>query len=72
MELTIDELNELLHKEYARGIEDATKLSRSIYNPYKDFKVIEVPTACTSCPNHPNNGGDGNCNCILGEFKITC
>lgn len=72
MELTIDELNELLHKEYARGIEDATKLSRSIYNPYKDFKVIEVPTACTSCPNHPSNGGSGNCNCALGDIKITC
>ena len=47
MELTIDELNELLHKEYVKGIEDATKLHKSIYNPYKDFKVIEVPIACT-------------------------
>lgn len=29
MKLTIDELNELLHKEYVRGIEDATKLPKT-------------------------------------------
>lgn len=26
---------------------------------------------CATCPNDPRNGGSGNCNCILGQPKIT-
>ena len=55
MELTIEDLNELLHKGYVRGMEDATKLSKNIHNPYKDFKVIEVPISCTYYHNHHSN-----------------
>ena len=72
MELTIDELNNILQREYERGLKDGIKLPKDINNPYKDFKVIKVPTACTFCPNHPSNGGSGNCNCTLGDIKITC
>lgn len=34
--------------------------------------TLDVPPACKTCPNHPNNGGSGNCNCTLGDWKVTC
>ena len=35
-----------------------------------DFSL--VPESCLGCSNHPSNGGSGICNCILGQFRITC
>ena len=32
-----------------------------------------LPEVCKNCPTNPVNGGDGHCNCILGDYgKITC
>lgn len=33
--------------------------------------ISSIPDPCVHCPNHPSNGGSGNCNCILGQPKIT-
>lgn len=33
---------------------------------------LDVPESCRHCPNHPSNGGSGNCNCSLGDYKVTC
>ena len=33
--------------------------------------ISSIPDSCVHCPNHPSNGGSGNCNCILGQPKIT-
>lgn len=30
------------------------------------------PTAYQNCLIHPYNGGNGNCNCILGDWPIIC
>ena len=37
-------------------------------------KSWSVPKACRNCPNHPSNGGNGICNCILGNptISISC
>lgn len=37
--------------------------------PYEAYDFSDV---CEHCPNDPRNGGSGNCNCILGQPKITC
>ena len=36
------------------------------------YDVYDLSDACEHCPNDPRNGGPGNCNCILGQPKITC
>ena len=75
MEITIEELNELLQKEFERGkqanvmttgfhqIENLKPLPKS---PYYTWDAI--PDACKNCTNHPSNGGSGICNCILGNI----
>lgn len=45
--------------------------------PIKDIpdplKYVNVPFPCINCPNHTVNGGNGNCNCTLGDrYNITC
>lgn len=52
----------------------------NIENPFKldDFRFkapsweTDIPDSCKNCPNHPANGGSGNCNCTLGDYKVTC
>lgn len=72
MEITIEELNELLQKEFERGrnsnkketLPNMTKLLiDSIPNPY-------IPEPCKNCSKHPSNGGDGVCHCILAVEPI--
>ena len=36
------------------------------------YKAYDFSDACEYCPNDPRNGGPGNCNCVLGQPKITC
>lgn len=55
------------------------KLSDSNWEKYKlpDSITIpswtsDIPPSCRNCPNHPSNGGSGNCNCTLGDWKVTC
>ena len=73
MQISIEELNELLQKEFQRGIDSAQK---AISGPDMTKILIDsipktyVPQACKDCPNHPSNGGNGNCNCSLPDEII--
>ena len=66
MEISVEELNELLEKEFERG-----KQSVKDNNPFKlvsfSNEINYIPESCKSCPNHPSNGGSGICHCILGN-----
>lgn len=48
------------------------------YNPwwhYQNFNTLtfaDIPPACRNCPNHPSNGGNGICNCVLGDWPVIC
>lgn len=36
-------------------------------------RMVYTGNACKNCPTNPANGGDGHCNCILGDYnKVTC
>lgn len=73
MEISAKELNELLEKEFQRGIDSVQK---AIFGPDMTKLLIDsipktyVPQACKDCPNHPSNGGSGNCNCSLPDEII--
>ena len=70
MEISVEELNELLDK--AR--KDALNNQKWKYIPGcgqlddngKNFYTSYIPEACRHCSNHPSNGGSGICQCILG------
>ena len=65
MQISIEELNELLEKEFERGrqsVKDNNIFKLTL--PYVDNEFILEP--CKSCPNHPSNGGSGICHCMLG------
>ena len=73
MEITIEELNNLLQKEFERG---RASNSRSIKEQLEHYNKLgnywnETPEHCRNCPNHPSNGGNGMCDCILGDSTIT-
>jgi len=72
MKISIEELNELLHKEYERGrlagIAERSTATKQVTENNTDF----LPDGCKGCPNHPSNGGSGNCNCILGLPTLSC
>lgn len=37
------------------------------------FRVWDsIPPSCVGCSNHPSNGGTGICNCVLGDWSVTC
>ena len=65
MEITIEELNILLQREFERG-KSSNQTITYIPNMNFDYKS-SIPEPCKSCPNHPSNGGSGMCNCILGD-----
>ena len=72
MEISVEELNELLQKEYERG-----RNSSVIRNGYSQISEIKpyyvsdnIPEACKNCPNHPSNGGSGICHCTLGTQPV--
>ena len=50
-----------------------TNFEYNIQWPYQPTITFEkqtftnIPPACQNCPNHPSNGGNGNCNCTLGQ-----
>ena len=73
MEFTVDELNELLQKEFDRGV-NSQKTNNITYMPNTTYTSDNtfIPSACRTCSKHPSNGGDGICNCTLGDMKITC
>ena len=65
MEITVEELNTLLQREFERG--KSSNQTRT-YIPFTDIDYeIHIPEPCKSCSNHPSNGGNGMCNCILGD-----
>lgn len=82
MELTVEELNELLQKEFDRGRQCPIPQINIPYvqvKDWKDFKYKEpefyttcdnIPEACRNCSNHPSNGGSGICHCILGQNPV--
>ena len=82
MEISVNELNELLQKEFDRGRQcpiPQIKIPYVQVKDWKDFKYKEpefyttwdnIPEACKNCSNHPSNGGSGMCNCILGDTTI--
>lgn len=68
MEISVEELDKLLQKEFERG---KNSFQPVIHTPFSHIESVDS-TVCINCPNNPNNGGSGNCNCILGDMKITC
>ncbi len=62
MEISVEELNELLDK--------ARKDAFKRYNQFYTTSDYYIPESCGNCPNHPSNGGSGNCQCILGQRVI--
>lgn len=67
MEISVEELNELLDK--AR--KDALKRHNTFYTSTEYYKYSPyIPEACRNCSNHPSNGGSGICQCILGQQVI--
>ena len=68
MEITVEELNILLQREFERG-KSSNQTMTYIPNINFDYKSF-IPVACKACPNHPSNGGSGICNCILGDTAI--
>ena len=34
------------------------------------YDNFDTPSACNNCSNNPKNGGNGICNCILGQQTI--
>ena len=65
MEITVEELNILLQREFERG-KSSKQTITYIPNMNFDYKSF-IPEPCKSCPNHPFNGGSGICNCMLGD-----
>ena len=75
MELTVDELNELLQREFERGRNSnvITTGFQQIKNPLDFYTTSDnIPAACKTCSNHPSNGGSGICHCTLGLEPIRC
>ena len=75
MEITIDELNYLLEREFERGRNSV--IQNVTTTPYIIDKEILVKNtiagtnpACALCSKNPANGGDGICNCTLGDMKV--
>jgi len=68
MEISVEELNELLQKEFERGTKLLTEFERHPENNRYDYtmNVCYENNACVNCLNNPKNGGSGICNCILG------
>ena len=65
MEITVEELNILLQREFERGKSSNQTIT---YTPNMNFDYIStIPEPCKTCPNHPSNGGSGMCNCTLGD-----
>ena len=63
MEITIEELNVLLQKEFERGKSfnnRSIKEQLAHYNKLGDY-WNETIEPCKSCPMHPSNGGSGMC-----------
>lgn len=81
MEITIEELNELLQKEFERGKHsNDTQISYPETNKNyigvpvvkPDISVKEyIPNVCKNCPNLPSNGGNGVCNCVMPYMTYT-
>lgn len=71
MEISVEELNELLQKEFERGRNSIITGSYNIVditNPIN--QQFYIPDACKTCSKHPSNGGDGICNCTLGTIPV--
>lgn len=69
MEISVEELNELLQKEFERGKQSKSYITNDRYDYILrryDTSNTYDKTACTNCSNNPKNGGSGICNCILG------
>lgn len=68
MEITVEELNILLQREFERG-KSSNQTITYIPNTNFDYQNIQsiIPEPCKSCPNHPSNGGNGICDCVLGD-----
>jgi len=80
MEISVEELDKLLQKEFDRGKNCFQPVIHTPFSHIENMDSIQCgdiktystgTTACINCPNHPNNGGSGNCNCLLGDMKIT-
>ena len=69
MEISIEELKELLEKEFQRGRESVGMWTIKTYDT-TPIKTFTTNKACDNCSNSPKNGGSGLCNCILGMTDI--
>ena len=65
MEITVEELNILLQREFERGKSSNETMT---YMPNTNFDYQNfIPEVCKSCLIHPSNGGKGTYNCISGD-----
>lgn len=63
----------ILNKTLIPNIENPFKLDDFTFKvPSWETKLFDIPDSCKTCSNHPMNGGSGNCNCTLGDYKVTC
>ena len=73
MEISVNELNELLQKEFDRGRQCPIPYINTPYQ-VKDYTTFDlkdnIPESCRNCSNHPSNGGSGICHCILGTQPV--
>ena len=67
MEITVEELNKLLQKEFERGKQSANNWNNLQYNWNIIPVKTNIPIACRTCPKHPSNGGDGICHCTFSS-----
>lgn len=66
MEISVEELNELLDK--ARKDALTSQKWKYVHGDDNNFYTSYIPEACRNCSNHPSNGGSGICQCILGVY----
>jgi len=56
------------------GLNDFNNNDDISLNNYLNCEPISIfnQSACINCSNNPKNGGNGICNCTLGQIHITC
>ena len=72
MQISIEELNELLQKEFERGRNSIPKQTTVDWSQVwsKGTSTNYIPKACINCSQHPSNGGSGICSCVLPDEII--
>ena len=62
------------YEDYFGGLteEEYVKQTEEHFKWIKEHSLNNFQNhSCNKCPNNPKNGGNGICNCILGQIDIT-